>query len=63
MSRMEDVKWQIQWAKENGIKPSDNVTSEDIEWLIETVEKYEKVLKEIDAVDIPDATFINEMRG
>lgn len=50
MSGVEEIKAQLDWGRGNLESPQDNLSLEDVEWLIEQAEKaerYEKVLQGI----------------
>jgi hypothetical protein len=46
LSKLDSIIFQIEWAKENGMKSSENVGSDDIEWLIEQAKEAEMLRME-----------------
>jgi DNA-binding transcriptional MerR regulator len=46
MANLEQIKDQLEWGKENLDSPQDNLSLEDVEWLIEHAEKVDELQKE-----------------
>lgn len=64
MANLERIKDQLVWGKENLDSPQDNLSLEDVEWIIEQAEKVERLEEYIGELEQnkPKLETINSIR-